>query len=154
MAGLTLGSFVLIFVLASIFSSPTGKISTATPAPAGATPTPEQPDRAKFAEYFSDLKLGVLPPGAKPEETPPTPATTFAVGDQICYMSTIIKPFPWVDGIYNTQAKSYVQSNWSYRGTAEGEMVECSFPQLPIGRYEYRVWVGDTLVAAVPFDVR
>lgn len=131
-----------------------------TPTPLPPTPTPrpvlsEEPDEATFREYFSDLSLGVLAPGAKLGEVFPTPTTTFSVWDSQCLEGNIVKELTIATATYNVDTQEYAGPKAVYPGPLQtGGLTFCGSLNLPPGNYELKVYVGDILVAVLPFEVR
>ncbi len=135
-----------------------------TPTPIPPTPTPtlsEQPDQQVFSEYFTEISLGTLPPGVNPGPPAgnPTPMTIFTPNDQFCTSMNIIKDVNVATGIYYPQAMRWIRAKAVFPGVlrAGQSMIGCDgalVSSLVPGKYEYKIWVGDALVAVLPFEVR
>lgn len=123
-----------------------------TPAPT-ATPYPTQPDEATFREYFSEIGLGLMPPGTTSPGGLQQNVSIFAPGDQFCQYGTIIKEVQPLLVYYDTEAKEVV-GQFGYPPMQPIGFLTCAPLDLPAGKYELKVYVGDILVAVVPFEVR
>lgn len=113
----------------------------------------EQPDEATFIKYFSELGLGKVPSGAQFPTGFEKNATVFTSGDQIgLYGNTLIECSPR-NIIYDTQAQKTVREG-GFPKPMEGGFAGAEALDLPTGKYEYKVYVDDTLVAVFPFEVK
>lgn len=133
---------------------------TAPSAPA-ATPTSpsfpalsEQPDKLTFQKYFSDMGLGRLPSGGKLPFDLQKNVTIFTAGDDMRLYGTVVQEVQISVRYYNVETGQVIKGSdaphpYPPGGFAGGETVT-----LPPGKYEYKVYVGDVLVAAFPFVVR
>lgn len=121
----------------------------------------EQPDKAKYDEYFTDFYLGKLPRGKQvgPDNIPVKTAVFIASEDEFCPMGTLKKDIPsgsFYIAVYDTVAKKDfapktvfpVALNVGGFGWADDPI------GFPAGKYEYKVYIDDALVAVVPFEVR
>ena len=117
----------------------------------------EKPDQAMFKEYFSVLRLGKVTEW--PKEGPPIFQETniFKLGDQICLDATVLKDVKPEAEIYNPYEEVVVVPRMAGGpGFKKGGNIGCSSmpSELSAGKkYEYKVYVGDTLVAVLPFEV-
>ncbi|HNY18927.1 MAG TPA: hypothetical protein PLQ28_06665 [Flexilinea sp.] len=113
----------------------------------------EQPDEAMFKKYFSELGLGKIPPGGQLPLGLEKNATVFTSGDQIGLYGNILVECSPRNIIYDPQAQKTVREGGFPKpmkgGFAGGEALD-----LPAGKYEYKVYVDDTLVAVFPFEVK
>ena len=128
---------------------------------------PEQPDKAKYDKYFTEFYLGKLPRGqAMPLGTPGSPgmpiktAVFIASKDQFCPVGTLKKGIPSGSNcyiaVYDTAAKKDFLSkaiipNIKSAGGFGWNEEPIGFPT---GKYEYKLYVDDALVAVVLFEVR
>jgi hypothetical protein len=130
---------------------------TASEQPAPSTPSTglsEQPDKATYQKYFSELGIGKMPAEVK---NPPFDlqknVSVFTTGDQICLYGTLTQECQIRNAIYDVSAKKVVKTGGLPKpmtgGFAGWEPVD-----LPAGKYEYKVYVGDALVGVFPFEVR
>ncbi len=120
----------------------------------------EQPNTQVLDEYFSDFYLGKLPAGvgADPLHVP-TRTSVFTAGvDQFCAVFTTKKEIPagtLGTAIYDVNAKRNVgDRNVSPMKWAASSYMGSEPLQVPVGRYEYKVYIGDVLVVNIPFEVK
>jgi hypothetical protein len=115
----------------------------------------EQPDQSTFRKYFSEMGLGRLPAGGQMPFDFQKDVTIFAPGDNFRLYCTVIEDVQISARYYDATTKESVTAaappspyiaGKSYVG---GETLT-----LPVGEYEYKVYVGDVLVAVFPFEVR
>jgi len=138
-------------------SQPPASSPTASEQPAPSTPSTglsEQPDKATYQKYFSELGIGKMPAEVK---NPPFDlqknVSVFTAGDQICLYGTLTQECQIRNAIYDVNAQKVVKTGGLPKpmtgGFAGWEPVD-----LPAGKYEYKVYVGDALVGVFPFEVR
>jgi len=124
----------------------------------------EQPDKATFQKHFSitptPMGLGkILTSGNLPQELQQN-VTVFAIGDQITLYGNIIKECQQPRyAIYDVLAKKVIkEGGLSFPPIKSGfdavGFVSMDTLEAPIGKYEYKVYVSDVLVAVFPFEVR
>jgi len=119
----------------------------------------EQPNNAKFDEYLRSVYLGKLPvgqdlgPGIVPQVT-----LVFQEGDQFC---TVLEPKKtigagaYASAIYDLNAKEYIKPKVAFPGSFDlGTNVGCGDIPVPAGKYEYKAYLNNTLVAVIPFEVK
>ena len=89
--------------------------ATTTPTPAlspAPSPTPtlsEQPDKATFQKYFSEMGLGTVPAGATGPQDLQRNVTFFTAGDQMCLYFNIIQECQTRDAIYDVETKKVIK---------------------------------------------
>jgi hypothetical protein len=126
-----------------------------------------QPDKAKYDEYFTEFYLGKLPLGQQmPLGSPGSPgmpiktAVFIASEDQFCPVGTLKKGIPSGSdcyiAVYDTVAKKDFVSkaiipNINSAGGFGWNEDPIGFPK---GKYEYKLYIDDALVAVVPFEVK
>jgi len=159
---LIVSTFLGILLVAAISMSgcaggPNKEVPPATPLPT-ITPAPtaelsEQPDEATFREYFSDIGLGRLAAGGKFPEDLQRNVAVFTSSDEVCIYGTLTQEVLVSVAIYDTVAEEFAQPKQAFPSTLKkGGFASCSSIP-PAGEYEYRVYVGDVLVAVLPFEV-
>lgn len=139
-------------------STPT---STSTPPPEPTTiPTVTPVITTGASEYFPKISLGKLPAGPRPEKwwVSITPASYISDQEEICISFNNAKEFESVSyGIYNADKQEYAKPKTIFpqNGKIMRGYSNC-LGRLPFSgksQYELRVWVGDDLAAALPFEV-
>ena len=130
----------------------------------------EQPDKAKYDEYFTEFYLGKLPRGQQfgpylggkqfdPDNMPVKTAIFIVSEDEFCGVATLKKDIPLGSlyiSIYDTVAKKdFVSKTVKFpEGLNVGSFGWVDDPiNFPTGKYEYKVYIDDVLVAVVPFEV-
>lgn len=115
----------------------------------------ELPDEETFKIYFTDMGLGNLPTGGQLPMDLKENVDVFNRGEQICLYGTIVKEVTVATAIYKPATKTFVIEKMSYpRSLTEGGFAGCGTLDIPAGKYEYKAYVGDALVALFPFEVR
>jgi len=119
----------------------------------------EQPNQAKFDEFFTAVWLAKLPVGAKFDPAKIKKTTAFSVGEQFCTSFNMKKQIPadtLTSAVYDTVAKKDVQP----RGVAfpqalgPGNSIGCESLAQGVGQYEFKMYLGDVLVSVIPFEVK
>ncbi len=126
----------------------------------------EQPDRAKFNEYFSDLYLAEVPTGKPVEGQPPVinKKTVFNFGESICIGGGVKKTVPassYAEAVYDVASKTFtIQKRASDRPLAIGGFLGCEDlfvgqnQSLPRKTYEFKIYLDGILAAVLPFEVK
>jgi hypothetical protein len=130
----------------SIVNTPTATTPAAT--------LSEQPDKATYQKYFSDMGLGKLPSGGQLPLDLQQNATVFTQGDQIGVYLSVIKEVQVRTAIYDIEAKKVVKEGGFPRSLTPSNYAGAEPLTIPAGKYEYKVYAGDVLVAVLPFEVR
>jgi len=135
--------------------------SPATQASPTTAPVPTLSDQANknvFHEYFSELGLGKLPEGEKvgPSNFQRN-VEVFTSEHQIVLYGTLLQDTQAGQvsaGIYNPEDNRFVIEKSGFpRPMSKGGFASASPVNLPAGKYEYRVYVSDVLVAVFPFEI-
>jgi hypothetical protein len=153
--GTVIGSLEINVVSSLSTTSPSAQASvTSAPSSTLAPALSEQPDKATYQKYFSELGIGKMP--AEVKNSPmdlQKDVNVFTKGDQICLYGTIILECQVQSSVYDVAAKKVVKSGGLPKpmtgGFAGWEPLD-----LAVGKYEYKVYVGDALVGVFPFEVR
>lgn len=135
---------------------------TAVPsATASVSTLSEQPDRVKFAGYFSEAYLGKLAIGVQvgPPSGMPIKTTVFtAATDQFCLNLTLKKSIPAgsaAGAVYDVNAQSNIETKSAFpMEMKQGGSSGCEPISLPVGQYEKKIYVDDVLVAVLPFKIK
>lgn len=118
----------------------------------------EQPNQAKFNEYFSKANLGKLPPGTEFNPFKVVPTQVFSAGDQFCTsleIRKIIKLGSLSVALYDTVKKEYFSQKSVFPVELKtGGSVGCQNLDYPVGQYEYKIYVDDVLAIVLPFEVK
>ena len=142
----------------SIIGSMTFTVATATAesTPSATTPVStlsEQPDQTTFSKYFKDMGLGKLPAGGKLPQDLQQNVTVFSSGDLISLYGTVIQEVQISARYYSMATKRSVDAGAPPAPLKVGGFGGSSTLNLSAGKYEYKVYVGDVLVAVFPFEV-
>jgi len=109
---------------------------------------------ATYNKYFSDLGIGRMPPG---ENVSPLAleknVTVFKTTDQICLYGNIILECQLRSTMYDT-ATGKVAEEGGLPKPMKGGFAGWEPMPVPVGKYEYKVYIGDILVGIFPFEVR
>lgn len=140
---------MLLFGL-SACSGGNGTSTSSTPS----APTSEQPDKATYQRYFSDMGLGKLPSGGQLPLDLQQNATVFTQGDQIGIYLSVIQEVQVRTAIYDVEAKKVVKEGGFPKPLTPSNYAGAEPLTIPSGKYEYKVYVSDVLVAVFPFEVR
>jgi hypothetical protein len=119
----------------------------------------EQPDKAKYEEYFKDFYIGKLPPGEQanpfniPEKT-----TVFTSQDQFCTVGELKKTIPsgsLAIAIYDRAAGQDLNPKAVFPVELKSGGFMGNQPlDFPTGKYEYKLYVDDVLAINIPFEVK
>ncbi len=118
-----------------------------------ATPLSEQPDKAAFNKYFSEMGLGKLPAGGQLPTDLQKNVTAFVAGDQITLYGNIIEECQVRTAIYDVQAKRVIKEGGLPK-PMKGGFAGAEPLDIPSGKYEFKVYIGEVLVSVFPFEVR
>jgi len=118
-----------------------------------ATTLSEQPDKATYQKYFTDMGLGKIPSGGQLPLDLQQNATVFTQGDQISVYFSVIQEVQVRTAIYDVEAKKVVKEGGFPRSLMPSNYAGAEPLTIPAGTYEYKVYVGDILVAVFPFEV-
>ena len=112
--------FVILCLVATAFLLVLGACAEQTPAGPSPIPTSnplatrsEQPDKATFRKYFSEMGLGKMPAGATGPQDLQRNVTFFTAGDQICLYGNIIQECQLRDAIYDVGTKEDINEEKS-----------------------------------------
>jgi len=144
--------------LGSIIGSTTFTVAQAAAESTSPTPAPvstlsEQLDKATFSKYFLDMGLGRLPADAKSPQELQRNVANFKVGDPLTLYGTAIQEVKVTAKYYNVVSKQSVDAPAPPTPLKVGGFAGSSILDLPIGNYEYKVYVGGVLVGVFPFEV-
>lgn len=120
----------------------------------------EQPNKAKYDEYLSDIYLGKMAIGKKiGTDGFPTKTNMFTAGtDLFCSMMTLKKTIfsgHIATAVYDVVAKKDNQPKTSFpMELKSGGSGGCGDLTQTAGKYEYKLFIDDVLVAVLPFEVK
>jgi hypothetical protein len=106
------------------------------------------------------MGLGKLPVGGELSQDLQLNVTVFAAGEQMALWGNIIKECQQPRyAIYDVQAKKVIKEGGLSFPTIKPGFDAAGFISvdtfdLPVGNYEYKVYVADVLVGVFPFEVR
>lgn len=135
---------------------------TTTPASTSQTTTSEQPNKAKFSEFFTSFDLAKLPVGQhiSPPNSIPTNTTTFSSTDQLCENIKVIKLIPassLSSAIYDVTTKQNAVPVTAFPnelGPGPGTSSACGALGVTSGHYEYKAYIDNILVVDTAFEVK
>jgi hypothetical protein len=120
----------------------------------------EQPDKAKYDEYFSEYYLAKIPVGTEMSSSnlPVKTAVFIASEDQFCSSMSLKKDVPagsLSGAVYDTVAKKDFEPKAAFPMALKASNYTGSQPlKYPPGKYEYKVYIDDALVVVIPFEVQ
>lgn len=145
--------------------SPSANSPTSTPLPAAPTKNEsdltlsEQPDQKKFEEYFTEIYLAKLPVGAEFNPLKIIKTKVFSAGEQFC-TSINTKKQVLADtlstAVYDVVAKQDVKPRMGTfpQAMGPGNSTGCEPLSQSVGKYEFKIYIGDVLVSVLPFEVK
>ncbi len=107
-----------------------------------------------FQKYFSEMGLGRLPADAKSPQELQRNVATFTAGDPLTLYGTAIQEVQVSAQYYNVATKQSADASAPPMPLKVGGFASSSILTLPVGKYEYKVYVANVLVAVFPFEVR
>ncbi len=138
-------------------TSPVSGASPSSGAPSASEAPPrllsEQPDRATFQKYFSEMGIGRLPAGGKLPFDLQRNVTVFASGDDLQLFGTVLQAVDVSARYFNVDTRQVSDWGRTIRLTPGG-FAGGGALGVPPGRYELKVYVGDALVGVFPLEVR
>ncbi len=152
--GAVIGSLDITVALSLPPAQPAAPLEQASPTSPAATSTlSEQPDKVTYQKYFSELGIGKMPEEVKdPPVNLQKNVSVFTAGDQICLYGTVILECMIRSAVYDVSAKKVVREG-GLPQAIEGGFAGWEPVDLPVGKYEYKVYAGDVLVGVYPFEV-
>lgn len=117
-------------------------------------------DGAKFGQYIKDFYLGKLPEGvtALLPAGMVEPAAVFAPGESICVVTEFSADVPkgaYAEAIYDLGAQKMVGEKAVNNGlNLNGSTRKCTQYGLPVGTYEFDVYLDDVLAGVFPFEIK
>jgi hypothetical protein len=147
------GAFGSIIGSLDFTVAPATAVSSVPPAMPVSTIS-DEPDQATFQKYFSEMGLGRLPADAKSPQELQRNVTGFTAGEQLTLYGTVIQKVQISSKYYDMATKESFNAPAPPTPLEVGGFASSSMFNLPIGKYEYKVYVGDVLVAVFPFEVR
>ena len=114
----------------------------------------EEPDKAAFSKYFSEMGMGKIPPNGNFPTDLQKDAAVFTAGDRVSLYGNIILECQPRYTIYDVAAKKVVYEGGAPMPLTGGFGGADSPLDIPAGTYEYKVYVADVLVKVFPFEVR
>ena len=120
----------------------------------------EQPNQAKYDEYLSSIYLGKMDIGKKiGTDGFPVQTNIFIKGvDQFCTMMDLKKDVASGQvstAVYNTVSNTYQTPKTVFpMGLKAGGNGGCDSLMQSVGKYEYKLYIGNILIAVLPFEVK
>ena len=135
-------------------------VSQTPTSPSSGEQLSEQPNKAKYSEYLSDIYLGKMAIGKIiGTDGFPTRTNMFAAGtDLFCSMMTLKKTISSGNvaiAIYDVVTKQDNQPKTVFPMELKaGGSGGCSNLTQSTGKYEYKLYIDDILAAVLPFEVK
>ncbi|MDD4333194.1 MAG: hypothetical protein PHT51_03720 [Patescibacteria group bacterium] len=119
----------------------------------------EQPNKDKYDEFFSEVYIAKLPVGAEFNPWKIEKTKIFAAGEQFCTSMNIKKQIPadsLSTAIYDVNAKQDIKPRMGTfpQALGPGNSTGCEPVIETGGKYEYKIYLGDIVVAVIPFEVK
>jgi len=119
---------------------------------------PEEPNKDKFNEYFSEARLAKIPAGEELDPLKTVNTGLFSPKDQFCTFLNVKKTIPanrlsWTFYDVNSKKDITEKNIAPVEITAENNF-GCTNLTYPAGKYEQRIYVDNTLVAILPFEIK
>lgn len=119
----------------------------------------EQPNMAKYNEFFTSIFLAKLPAGAAFEPFKIVKTGTFNVGEQFCTSLNMKKQIPantLSSAVYDVNEKQNIQPRAGAfpQAMGPGNSTGCQPLSQIAGQYEYKIYINDDLIAVLPFEVK
>lgn len=129
-----------------------------TPAEESKENLSEQPDMAKFNEYFVSASLGKLPAGGQFDPFKVVKTKVFTSADQFCTSLEIkktIKSGSIGVATYDVNKKEYIKPKTVFpMELKSGGSVGCESLEFPAGKYENKIYIDDVLTIVLTFEVK
>ena len=114
----------------------------------------EQPNKELFDKYFSDIRLGsvfLLGGNVNLKEN----RNTFLPHQKVCFSAGFKykKNFLFRTEIFNLGAKGFIERCATTISSEGSDGLSIEGILLPIGKYDYLIYIENTLVAVLPFEV-
>jgi len=125
----------------------------------------EQPDQSKFGEYFTNIFIAKLPAGAEFDPQAIIKTKVFSAGEQFCTSMDMKKQIPantLSSAVYDVNARqdvsprgaAFPQALGPNSGESMGNSIGCAPLEQNVGKYEYKIYINESLVAVLPFEVK
>ncbi|MDD5732063.1 MAG: hypothetical protein PHU42_04190 [Patescibacteria group bacterium] len=119
----------------------------------------EQPNQEKFKEYFTSIYLAKLPIGSEFDPRSIIKTNAFIAGEQFCTSINMKKQVPantLSSAIYDVIAKSEAEPRGGTfpQAMGPGNSTGCQSLIETTGKFELKLYLDDTLVAVLPFEVK
>ena len=138
----------------------TPAVGTSIPQMQSGDQSSEQPNQAKYDEYLSSIYLGKMDIGKKiGTDGFPVQTNIFIKGvDQFCTMMDLKKDVASGQvstAVYNTVSNTYQTPKTVFpMGLKAGGNGGCDSLMQSVGKYEYKLYIGNILIAILPFEVK
>ena len=118
----------------------------------------EQPNKAKFDEYFTSAFLAKLPADAEFNPFGIVKTKIFTSIDQFCTSFEMKKTIPansFSSAVYDKDNEEYAQPKSVFpMELKKGGSVGCEPLSYTAGKYEFKIYIDNVLTAVLPFEVR
>lgn len=121
-------------------------------------PLSEQPNKAKFDEYFTSAFLSKLPAEAEFNPFGVVKTKIFTSADQFCTSFEMKKTIPansFSSAVYDKNNEEYAQPKSVFpMELKKGGSIGCEPLSYTAGKYEFKIYIDNVLTAVLPFEVR
>ncbi|MBP8994499.1 MAG: hypothetical protein KBG30_11920 [Bacteroidales bacterium] len=146
---------IIVGFFSSLFQQTTP--STSVPQQITTTTTLQEVNQVLFDEYFSELTTAKIPlkvqEGAEPQ---PVKTQTYTAEDQICIVGKAKKDIPAntiETQFYSRDPEYFIGESPFNIEIHQGAFASCADSGLPSGKYNLKIFMGDSLISVLPFDV-
>lgn len=121
-------------------------------------PLSEEPNKAKFDEYFTSAFLAKLPADAEFNPFGVVKTKIFTSSDQFCTSFEMKKTIPansFSSAVYDKNNEEYAQPKSVFpMELKKGGSVGCEPLSFTAGKYEFKIYIDNVLTVVLPFEVR
>jgi len=121
-------------------------------------PLSEEPNKAKFDEYFTSAFLAKLPADAEFNPFGVVKTKIFTSADQFCTSFEMKKTIPansFSSAVYDKDSEEYAQPKSVFpMELKKGGSVGCEPLSFTAGKYEFKIYIDNVLTVVLPFEVR
>ncbi len=115
----------------------------------------EEPNRNLFNKYFVSIGLGKIASEGEPPLDIEQGINEFSINDRFCIYGTTREEVNITGITFDLSVKKFKGSKYSHTDLLPiGGFAGYGLVEWPVGKYEFRIYVDENLVATLPFRVR